>query len=230
MKKAGSATSLLRGADALTEIEEEKKPNGIQQVLYRLGGWQSAMESVGHQGIRLGTTQGSQGLASAHIPASLAAEPGPAAPLPPAGQLGLSHPSWDPPHLWFLLGSPCGTERPPARQGLPHLLRVLSCLETTENHLWGPGRAVPSPSPCLLCRAVQGGGGRRGLSRVHRSRTTKQAQRCPACRLPKKHINVLLERPPPMRPSVRKAGPSPRVSRSEGDCWGWPPWCLKKKC
>lgn len=50
---------------------------------------------------------------------------------------GLSHPPWDHPHLWFLLGSPCGAERPPAFQGLPHPLRALSHLETTKNHLWG---------------------------------------------------------------------------------------------
>lgn len=163
----------------LTETGEEKL-DGIQKVLYPLGGWQSATEAVGHQGIRPGTAQGSQELASAHIPASLGDEHGSATPSPPAGQLGLSHQSWDPPHLWFLLGSPCGADRPPARQGLPHLLRVLSRLETTENHLWGPGRAVPSPSPCFLCRAVQGGGGRKGLGCVRRSHTTKQAQSCPA--------------------------------------------------
>lgn len=148
------------GADVLTEIGEEKL-DGIQKVPYSLGGWQSAMEAVGHQGIRLGTTQGSQELASAHIPASLRGECGPATPSPPAGQLGLSHQSWDLPHLWFLLGSPCGAERPPAGQGLPHLLRVLSCLETTKSHLWGqdgPCRAPRLASCAEQCRAGEAGG------------------------------------------------------------------------
>lgn len=190
MKKAGSATSLPQGtlsADVLTEIRRGEAEE-IQNDFHPRGGWQAATDATGHQGSKLRTTQDSQ-KPSAHIPASLRDGSNPPPHTHPFLQQvswepsrGLPHQPWDHPHLWFLLGSPCGAERPPAFQGLPHPLRALSRLETTKNHLWGGGQdELCQASHFASCAgAVQGGGGRGGLSRMQRSHTTKQAQSCPS--------------------------------------------------
>ena len=87
-------------------------------------------------------------------------------PCAPILQLGSPAPSpGSHPHLWFLLGSPWGPERPPARRGLPHPLRVLSRLETTKsgNHLRGWDGPCHAPHLALFGDAkVQEWGGRTG--------------------------------------------------------------------
>lgn len=69
------------------------------------------------------------------------------------------------PHLWLLLGSPCGAERPPAGWGLPHPLRALSRLQT-ESLLKG-GWEEPGPALTLLLVWERAGTGRRRGTQRH---------------------------------------------------------------
>lgn len=172
--------------ELLCRLRWREKLDGIQKILPPLRGWRAATEAIGHQGTKIGMTQDSQKpgvlprcclAGRQHNPYShpllLAGRPGiRPGPPPPSHE---SHP-----HLWFLLGSPCGAERPPARRGLPHPLRALSRLET-ESRLKEARKARPSPSPYFSSGSRQGRGGRRGLGGMQKATPQSNTQsRAPA--------------------------------------------------
>ena len=153
-------------------------------------------------------------------------------PCAPILQLGSPAPSpGSHPHLWFLLGSPWGPERPPARRGLPHPLGVLSRLETTLGA--GMGHATPLTLRSLGMQRCRNGEAGRGLSCMQKSNPTKQGpEACSWLKSPQENMNTLSKRQPLMRqlgPLPGKPEQPPSKHCSKRDCWGWSPVILRKK-